>query len=410
MNSCTTWLLYTSPEGIIIYNMKAKKYTIINLEDGTTLWVGKPKKGSDQGDICHYHFCSLYESVDNEEPIGTLGFSSSGTVSAEWSLDDDKTDSTLVNAVLIGLPYINLPVVKNDLTTKADGTFNVIKLLSHEQEPVYDKNNKLISITGYKSPREFIKQTVFKGSISDDKVKDLILGFANIERLRNEMGDGRFFSLNYGNTFFIDSSLVRRCFTELIDDGYIMTMGNTTPSGLPAYAKIAQSGRGILPGIAKRGTSATTTEIKGEVVQQYNYANEELIERLRELDSKPYFTLKLVQLLVELNDNHLSGNVYACHSLLRSILDHIPPIFDFRSFSAIADSYSWGKTDAAHMRSLKDFRNSADDALHKQISKRDMLLEMQGLPNHRALNVLLLEAIKLLEASSNELQENSNSS
>lgn len=139
------------------------------------------------------------------------------------------------------------------------------------------------------------------------------------------------------------------------------------------------------------------SETKVASAPQSNYASLELIKKLELLNQKPLFTLKLTSLLDELNVAYANNMVYACHALLRSVLDHVPPIFGSNDFNAVADNYSWGRTDKAHMKALKDFRNSADDALHKQIRKTDVLLELQGIPNHRALNVLLSEAVELIE-------------
>ncbi|MHB8274159.1 MAG: hypothetical protein ACYDC9_05255, partial [Dermatophilaceae bacterium] len=76
-------------------------------------------------------------------------------------------------------------------------------------------------------------------------------------------------------------------------------------------------------------------------------------------------TDKLTVLLKELNDNYSRGNAYACHSLLRAILDHVPPAFGYQSFGEVANSFTWGRTDKRYMRKLVDFRLQADDALHR---------------------------------------------
>ncbi|MBO0771678.1 MAG: hypothetical protein J2P35_09490 [Actinobacteria bacterium] len=79
---------------------------------------------------------------------------------------------------------------------------------------------------------------------------------------------------------------------------------------------------------------------------------------------------KLVRLLAELNDNDSRGNAYAAHALLRAVLDHIPPLLGCSDFKAAASNYSWSRTDKSYARRLLDLKLQADDALHRQISKR----------------------------------------
>jgi hypothetical protein len=89
---------------------------------------------------------------------------------------------------------------------------------------------------------------------------------------------------------------------------------------------------------------------------------------------------KLVALLRELNDNYSRGNAYACHALLRGVLDHIPPMLDCTNFSAVVSNVSWSRTDRSYMKRLLDFKLQADDALHRQISTKYHDLAINDLP------------------------------
>jgi hypothetical protein len=91
-------------------------------------------------------------------------------------------------------------------------------------------------------------------------------------------------------------------------------------------------------------------------------------------------TDRLGVLLTELNDNFSRSNAYACHVLLRALLDHIPPMFGYQSFGEVANNFPWGRTDKQYMRRLADFRLQADDALHRQISTQDAHLTIEDLP------------------------------
>lgn len=381
----------------IIESMVHKKHPIL-MSDGAVLWAGDPKKASEGGgDIYSYHYFDVYESLDDDKNIGTLGIFASGTVASMWGYEE--LDKTLCYVMEIALPSIKLPITKADIEDHAGGRYIGIGLVSFEQDPAFDKKNKRITITGYASPEEFVRNTLFDGNITDRKVKDFILKYANIERLKNEMGDGRFMSLNIASELFLPASTVSRCYHELVDDGFIEPLSKASLNGFSPFSKITAKGRkDIVVANEHPATQAVLTPIAPAT--QNDFISTELIEKLRSQNHNPLFTLKLVALLEELNSCYVSSRPYSCHALVRSVLDHIPPIFGATDFNSVADNYSWGRTDKAHMKSLKEFRVSADDALHKQIRKNDVLLELQGLPNHRTLNVLLNEALDLLEKMS----------
>ena len=100
---------------------------------------------------------------------------------------------------------------------------------------------------------------------------------------------------------------------------------------------------------------------------------------------------KLLRLINELNDNCARGHAYAAHALLRAILDHIPPMLGCASFAAVASNHRWSRTDKGYMSRLLDFRLQADDALHRQISRRPDLLSLEDLPSRTWVNRLLQE-------------------
>jgi hypothetical protein len=100
---------------------------------------------------------------------------------------------------------------------------------------------------------------------------------------------------------------------------------------------------------------------------------------------------KLIKLVAELNDNYSRGNAYAAHALLRAILDHIPPLLGCADFRAAANTYSWSRTDRSYAHRLLDFKLQADDALHRQISKRSAHLSIDDMPPRIWLNRILQE-------------------
>ncbi|MFG1955030.1 hypothetical protein [Micromonospora sp. NPDC048830] len=119
------------------------------------------------------------------------------------------------------------------------------------------------------------------------------------------------------------------------------------------------------------------------------YINPLALEQLRECAGTGWDTTKLVALAEELDACWRAGHVYAAHTVLRALLDHVPPLFGQKGFAAVASSHPWEKTDSNYLRRLSAFRDQADDALHRQISKRPDLLMLDNLPPAAAVNALL---------------------
>ncbi|MEU5348294.1 hypothetical protein AB0H18_47225 [Streptomyces sp. NPDC020766] len=129
------------------------------------------------------------------------------------------------------------------------------------------------------------------------------------------------------------------------------------------------------------------------------YVEESLIDELENKIGSTQWNLdKLIRLLRELNSNYGDGHPYACHALLRAILDHVPPILvapasGKPSFDQVVSNRSWSKTDQAYVTKLKDFRAQGDDVLHRQIHTSADLIKMDDVPPRAWLNVLLRACI-----------------
>ena len=146
------------------------------------------------------------------------------------------------------------------------------------------------------------------------------------------------------------------------------------------------------PGSAIPKQPAVSTSQPAASSKPATYADGQIVEAIRGKEGKSAFNVsKLLRLIDELNDNYAKQNIYATHTSLRALLDHVPPIFGFGDFKAVANNYSWSKTDKAYMKKLLEFKIQADDALHRQISPRADLLSFEHLPTNLYLNHLLQE-------------------
>ncbi len=167
-------------------------------------------------------------------------------------------------------------------------------------------------------------------------------------------------------------------------DEYLEIMAKWEEEGKRPYVQIADDFYGTVPGISGVDHGV------GPMVDTYISVN--VVSDLETAAERSVWNCdKLMGLVRELNDSYASGNVYAAHALLRAILDHVPPVLNSTDFAAIVNNYSWAQTDRKYMRRLLEFRNQADDALHRQISRKPDVLSLDDMPSRTGVRRLLQE-------------------
>ncbi|MFF7525969.1 hypothetical protein ACFZCB_37025 [Streptomyces pseudovenezuelae] len=143
------------------------------------------------------------------------------------------------------------------------------------------------------------------------------------------------------------------------------------------------------------GTIIPRTVLPPEEPPQY--VNEDLIEELEAKQGQTRLSPdKLLQLMRELNACFRDRHAYACHALVRAIIDHVPPILGCQSFEQAASSYKWTKTDKKYVQRLLEFKVQADDVMHRHIRTSRGVITMHDLPNSGYINALLRECIDKL--------------
>lgn len=156
----------------------------------------------------------------------------------------------------------------------------------------------------------------------------------------------------------------------------------------------------------------TPDEIKSSYEQQKVeskadiYVAEERINDLRSLQNPKYDPTKLIKLCEELNQNYKWKNYFAVGALLRTILDHIPPIFEKKTFGHVASEYTWGKSHKDLITRLyKSAKKIADNLLHAHIRKRESLPNKTRVNFTPELDILLGEILIKLKSCMNKEQE-----
>lgn len=129
-----------------------------------------------------------------------------------------------------------------------------------------------------------------------------------------------------------------------------------------------------------------------------DYVNVQRIDELRCINSTSYDLAKLVRMCEELNICYSNGAYFATLMLVRSILDHISPIFGCRTFSEIANNYNGGKSfKEATQRLENTSRKIADSYLHSQIRNSESLPNSTQVKFDSELDFLLAEIYRLLK-------------
>ena len=122
------------------------------------------------------------------------------------------------------------------------------------------------------------------------------------------------------------------------------------------------------------------------------YIKEEIVDLISKKENGFDYS-KLKVLIDELNKSHLNHDVYSSLSLIRTIQNHIPPLFGLNTFEEVASNYSWGTTDKKYIQILLESRSISDDTLHRTISNKKDLADMGDIPAKICLNTALQEAL-----------------
>jgi len=128
------------------------------------------------------------------------------------------------------------------------------------------------------------------------------------------------------------------------------------------------------------------------------YVDKTRIQQLKDIKSLNFDLSKLIQLCIELN-NQSNENFFSITFLLRAIIDHVPPVFNYNNFSEFSSNYVSGtKSFQKAMKQLNNsLRNVADNNIHSQIRKKEILPTVAQIDFTQDLDLLLSEIIRVLK-------------
>ena len=129
------------------------------------------------------------------------------------------------------------------------------------------------------------------------------------------------------------------------------------------------------------------------------YINSQRILDLRAIHSDKFDLTKLIRLCEEINNCYFNKCYFAIALLSRSLIDHIPPIFNCQNFHEVANNYSEGGKSFKETMQHLDFslRKIADLHLHVQIRKNEVLPNNTQIDFSNEIDLLLAEICRLLK-------------
>ena len=129
-----------------------------------------------------------------------------------------------------------------------------------------------------------------------------------------------------------------------------------------------------------------------------SYVSETRLSELRAIAPAKWCLTRLVRLCEELNTNHEMGCLMSVAMNVRSIIDHVPPIFGCSDFNGVANHYAPTSSIKASLQALQTpLRKVADAHMHLQIRRREVLPTAPQVDFKSALDVLLGEIVRTLK-------------
>lgn len=127
------------------------------------------------------------------------------------------------------------------------------------------------------------------------------------------------------------------------------------------------------------------------------YIAQSRIDELKTIRNNKFDFTRLVKLCEELNIAFQNGCVLTIPMLIRTIINHVPPIFSCKDFSGVANNYSWPKSQKNGITRLNNsLKDNADFNLHIKIRDKEILPSLSSVDFRTDLDILISEIVRIL--------------
>lgn len=128
------------------------------------------------------------------------------------------------------------------------------------------------------------------------------------------------------------------------------------------------------------------------------FVDSQRIKELRAITSDKYDLARLIRMCEEINDNFLRKNYISVIVLVRAIINHVAPIFSFKSFLEVANNYKCESSLKDIFQHLENSsRKIADGYLHIPARKKEILPTRTQVNSSQDLDLLLGEVVRILK-------------
>ena len=168
--------------------------------------------------------------------------------------------------------------------------------------------------------------------------------------------------------------------------------------GGPSYASVEEVAALIIAAHKKHSREVENDRDKINIDKSKVFVDPNRIVELSEIKNDKYDLTRLIKLCKEINIATSTDSVLAIAMIARTIINHIPPIFNCKNFTEVANNYNGGKSFKELMLRLDEsLRKIADVHLHKQIGASEVLPNYTQVNFAAELDVLLSEIVSLLK-------------
>lgn len=258
----------------------------------------------------------------------------------------------------------------------------------NENQPLSFTTQQLASETGIQEPllRTSVEllQRYFSFYGSATRQPDISFGFNS-------------FSIPYDNPQLIENYLSFESFEKYIDNWYKEHSESYLSKNIKNLSQSPLLTLGIRPYVNDAILqNLHSIGMKGG----RNFISDKRIQELSSIKSEQFDLTKLIELCREININFAHDNYFSVSLLVRTILNHVPPIFGERTFENVVENCG-SKGNALsfkrHLQNLQDSdRRVADGHAHSLIGKKEVLPTEIQIDCRSDLDILLTEVIKKL--------------
>lgn len=129
----------------------------------------------------------------------------------------------------------------------------------------------------------------------------------------------------------------------------------------------------VINGLKDDGILLGTQQIATLKSAATPYVSKSRIAEIRQLRSADFDLRRLIRLCEELNRCFGANFFFATAALVRTIINHVPPIFGAKTFAEVANNVGGKSVKKSFLRLETASRDISNDLLHQQIQKREVL-------------------------------------